>query len=368
MRNLCLGFDAKRLFFNHTGLGNYSRTLVGSLAKFHSALECQLYAQGRLEKSDFYENFQKPPFKIIQPTQSSKLWRQKGIVKDIMHHRPNIFHGLSAELPLGIKKLTKVKSVVTVHDLIYEYRPKDYSLLDRKLYRSKTKQACQSADTILAISQWTKESLQEFYGIDSDKITVIHQSCLKEFYEVEESDCDLQSPAILMMGGTMERKNLDGFIKAINLIDPQIKFKINMLGEPAAKERAKILSKVKGELRSRVQWNKVHSTRELIDLFVRSSFTVYPSLLEGFGIPIPESFLCNRAVICGKHSALKEAGGQGAHYVDTENPKELAEGMVKLLGDSTYRKNLVRKGKTHALSMNQEVYCTQLREMYKSML
>ncbi len=168
-----IGFDAKRYFHNNTGLGNYSRTLVGGLAHFYPEHEYFLFNPKPSKRH------QKPSFKnvheVLPDGPLSKripaLWRSNWVKKDIKKECIELYHGLSHEIPVGIHK-TSVKSVVTIHDLIFERFPTQYKKMDAFIYRRKILYACAHANRIIAISEQTKTDLIDFYKIEPVKIEV----------------------------------------------------------------------------------------------------------------------------------------------------------------------------------------------------
>jgi hypothetical protein len=167
-----IGYDAKRAFFNNTGLGNYSRWLIKAMAGYHNGNSYYLYtpkakANSRLNFLQDHGNIH-----IVTPRNSlfPALWRSKGIVYDLERDGIQLFHGLSHELPLGIAQ-SGIRSVVTVHDLIFMRYPKQFGPVNYRIwiYTAKVKHACKVADKIIAISQKTKNDLIELLGISTKK-------------------------------------------------------------------------------------------------------------------------------------------------------------------------------------------------------
>ena len=141
-----LGFDAKRAFSNETGLGNYSRDTIRILSSFFSQNKYFLYTPKKIKspRTFFIEEkeniFVRTPESLINKTLRS-YWRSFSIVKDIFTNNIDIFHGLSNELPIGIEK-TSIKSIVTIHDLIFIRYPSLFKSIDRRIYYKKSKSAC----------------------------------------------------------------------------------------------------------------------------------------------------------------------------------------------------------------------------------
>ncbi len=233
-----IGFDAKRAFHNHTGLGNYSRTLINGLVKFYP--EHQYFLFNPKPSNTFSINYNNI-YECLPSGYLSKLftsaWRSNWIKNDLKKQAINLYHGLSYELPYDIKKLN-ISSVVTIHDLIYERFPEQYSKVDVKIYRSKSKYACQHADSVIAISEQTKQDLIDIYKVPEKKISVCYQSCnpafaeiiSKEYKEKVRDDFNLPAEFFCYVGSVIERKNLLNIAKAMALLNNELKIPLVVIG------------------------------------------------------------------------------------------------------------------------------------------
>ena len=146
-----IGYDAKRAFNNHRGLGNYSRDTIRIVASHFPDLQMDLFTP----KTDSSIRFDCPKnATIIQPKHDfmTSLWRTFGITKEAERRHLDLYHGLSHELPVGIEK-TRIPTVLTMHDLIFIRHPELYPFIDRKLYKTKYLRSCRVADRIIAVSQ-----------------------------------------------------------------------------------------------------------------------------------------------------------------------------------------------------------------------
>jgi glycosyltransferase involved in cell wall biosynthesis len=178
-----VGFEAKRVFHNKTGLGNYSRDLVMILSTFFAKNNYFLY-NPKAQKSIHFQPNNENVFEKLPRSWFDKkfynLWRQSNVVKDLISDKIEIYHGLSGEIPSGLKK-AGIKSVVTIHDLIFMRYPQFYSFFDRKIHFYKFKKAAQNADLVIAISEQTKNDIITFLKIPESKIKVIYQGCHAQF-------------------------------------------------------------------------------------------------------------------------------------------------------------------------------------------
>ena len=234
-----IGFDAKRAYHNGTGLGHYSRTLIRSLAEYFPQHEYFLFNP---KPSELFElngrnTHEILPSKLLHKTLSS-VWRSTWIKNDLEKMAIDIYHGLSNEVPLDIHK-TAIKSVVSIHDLIFERYPAQYSRIDVEIYKRKFIYACDHADKIIAISEQTKNDIMEFYKTPEQKITVCYQSCNPAFanpvnenirQQIKEK-YSLPDEYFLYVGSIIERKNLLGICKALYLLRNDLKIPLVVIGD-----------------------------------------------------------------------------------------------------------------------------------------
>ncbi len=381
-----IGFDAKRAFHNQTGLGHYSRTLINSLAKYFPQNDYLLFSP----KPSKHFSFTDPSFQTVLPTGIysgflSSYWRSRGVVKDLKKSNLDIYHGLSHELPIGINK-TGIRSVVTMHDLIFERYPHQYKLLDRLSYRLKFSYACKKADAIIAISKQTRNDLIELYDADPAKIHVCYQSCNPAFAErVGELELkrvrelyDLPPSYFLYVGSVIERKNLLGVCKAYSLIRKNTDLPLVVIGAGG-----EYLQQVKRfieseKLSDRVVFLSDHpnaktnagflTAADFPAIYQHAAAMIYPSYFEGFGIPVLEALWSGIPVITSKSSCLPEAGGPGAFYVDPSSPKEIAEKINTILFDSRTVQEQISLYKSHLAKFTPEATVSAVMDVYRKIM
>lgn len=160
-----IGFDAKRAAQNRTGLGNYSRFILRILSEnLPGENELYLYTPNP-KKASLLDSLLKDSRLVLKTPTSlfwrylKSFWRTWGVSNDISSDGVSLFHGLSNELPLNIRKVKETKSIVTIHDLIFLHYPECYHLIDRTIYNYKFRKACEHADRIIAVSERTKKIL-----------------------------------------------------------------------------------------------------------------------------------------------------------------------------------------------------------------
>ncbi len=362
-----IGFDAKRLFNNFTGLGNYSRTLVKNFQSRYPEHEIHLFSPttNRNKETEYF--FDGSRFAIHTCNHSFKnYWRQYQVTKLVQQLRLDVYHGLSHELPLGIQKLS-CKTFLSFHDLIYEYYPKQFPILDRFFYRMKYKSSAVRAGHILAISESTKRDLQKLYDIPQDRISVLYQSCQDIFFEDRVMSNPLQIDRyFLYVGSIIERKGLLQIVEAQALISKEDRIPIVIIGKGKAYEEIVRSRIVELNLNDDFIFMDYVSNHELPSYYRFAKALIYPSVYEGFGIPVIESLLSQTPVITSKISSLPEAAGPGALFIDPRKTEEIADAMIKIVQEEDFAQRLAKQGRDYAQSkFNADTLSEELLKHYQ---
>lgn len=374
-----IGFDAKRAAQNKTGLGNYSRFIIGALTQFAPDKRYLLYIPnpnrtsvlGGIEKAKNVE-LRYPQTTFWKKFRS--LWRVWGVTADLEKDNVRLFHGLSNELPLNIRKAKNTRSIVTIHDLIFLRYPEYYHYIDRKIYTYKFRKACQNADRVIAISECTKRDIISFFHIPEEKIDVVYQGCDVQFKQIvqesikEEIRRKYQLPQryILYLGSIESRKNLLLVAKALKHIQEPVSVIAIGKRTPYAETVEGFLKKNQLEDRMRLLSNIPF--KELPAFYQMASTFVYPSFFEGFGIPLLEALNSGIPAIGATGSCLEEAGGPHSIYVHPEDEKGLAKAIERTLTDQLLREKMIREGKKYAQLFEEEKLTQDLLNVYNKVM
>lgn len=366
-----IGFDAKRFFHNTRGLGNYSRDTLRLLTENFPKNEYLLFNPKESHKFavSMLKNVRElRPKSLIGKTIPS-FWRSMEICSDIRKYKIDIFHGLSQELPIGIKR-TGARSVVTFHDAIFIRYPELYPYYYRKIFEQKNKYSCRNADRIIAISEQSKRDAIDFFGADEKKISVVYQGCNSIFWNSVDNDKKqavrkayrLTNTFLLYVGAIEKRKNARLIIEALHRKSLEIPLLI--VGKPSnyMYELKKIISDYKME--QQVIFRHNVDTADLPAIYSASAAFIYPSLFEGFGIPVLEALATGTAVITSRGSCFEETGGDAAIYVDPLDADELGEAIERVLTDNIVRNRMIAKGKEHAEKFRDDRIASSLMEVY----
>lgn len=364
-----IGFDGKRAANNLTGLGNYSRSLIAHLANYFPQNQYFVYSPKVKDNPQikFFTNLKGIHLKL--PETKGILWRTLGIKKQLINDKIDLFHGLSHELPIGIHH-TGIPSIVTIHDLIFIRYPQNFGLIDRLIYGIKTKYACQHANRIIAISEQTKRDIIAFYKTDPDKIEVIYQSCDDSFKSMATEELKkqvkekYQLPAkyILNVGTIETRKNLVALIRALKRIDED--YKLIVIGKRTSYFKLVEDEIQKLNLQNRVTFLQHIPFTDLPVIYQMASVFAYPSVFEGFGIPIIEALYSNVPVVAATGSCLEEAGGPNSLYVQPDDHIALSKAINSILKNPSLKTDMIEKGLNYVQKFNNENISRQMIELY----
>jgi glycosyltransferase involved in cell wall biosynthesis len=325
-----IGFDAKRFFHNETGLGTYSRQIVKALAEAN--LSITLF-EANPKSIDWLADY--PNIQVRRPEKKQSFWRQYGIARDVHNSGVDIFHGLSAELPLSKINLPKV---VTIHDVIYEKYPRLYTRADRMIYRQKTKWACKQADAVVAISKKTTEDLRKRYGIDESKVFVIppYTEQVKQPFEGRDRK------HILCLSQFEERKNHMALVRAYKRASEQKDLPPLVLAGKPGKTLQTVLDYLdKEQLSDKVSVRVNVSEAEKQKLLSQSLYMVFPSFYEGYGIPVVEAMNASVPVVVAEDSSMQEIVGESGFLFDPTSPLSLDNLLLKIDKQALARKEKI---------------------------
>ncbi|MDO8366443.1 MAG: glycosyltransferase family 1 protein [Saprospiraceae bacterium] len=374
---MTIAFDAKRYFNNATGLGFFSRTLLEGLRRFYPEHQYLLYTpynRGQLAVAT--DGMRLPDSWLGRAFHP--LWRSRGITQQLKRDGVELFHGLSHELPLGLRR-AGIRSVVSVHDLIFLRYPNLYPAVDRFFYEQKYRRAAEQADRVVAISNQTRADLQEFFKIPAQHVRVIGQSCDDAFERLSlrhlpdrlalEIPKDLGLPAsdyLISVGSLTLRKNWHTLLAALFLLKEE-GFDLPLVavgtGKGAYPEGLRLQAK---KLGLQVFWlDHYVPTQELALLYRRAAALVYPSVFEGFGIPILEAMTVGIPVVTSRGGCFEEVGGSAAIYANPKEAPDLAEQISRVL-DPGVRADLISKMPAQIEQFSPSKICAAWMEVYKS--
>ena len=351
-----IGIDASRAQkAEKTGTEWYSFRLIEELKKIPSDNRIILYSKSLLEGDlgrlpSNYEN------KVLS-WWPKYLWTQVRLMWEMLVVPPDVLFTPAHSAPF----LSRAKIVITIHDVGFKVLPHLYSWRDKLYHRFSTWWNCKFAWRIIVPSEFTKGELIKYYKVDPTKIQVIYHGTpdpvLKSFPPKGEH-------FLLFVGRLEKKKNILNIIKAFELVKKTYSdLKLILAGRPGYG-----FDEVQNYINSSERKNSIEtkgyiSEEEKWQLYQNAQALVFPTLYEGFGIPITEAQAAGCPVITSSAGANKEIAGDGAILVNPYDAFDIAEAVTKVLGNKGLRGTLIQKGKEYIRRFSWEKTAQQTFEV-----
>jgi len=330
-----IGIDAKRYFFNQTGLGNHNRLVIDSLIERYPQHTFYLFSPKAVEHKS-------PNVEVIYPkglwNRLRSIWRVFRVATIANRLGVDTFLGPSNELPKGIHKHSHMYKVAVLHDTIFFSHPKQYSWFDRRVHQLKARYLKKAANRIITVSQQTKNDVLKYLDVLPDKVEVIYQDCHPQFkrestledqIKIKEK-YKLPSDFLLMVGRLEERKNHKTVIQALEKLDPSLHLVI--IGKNHGGTKAKLQNQINElKLTQRVHFLEGIPFQELPVMYKLTKILVYPSLYEGFGIPILEALHQSTQVVTSQGGCFAEVGGDSVFYVQPQSVSSIVDSIAQAI-------------------------------------
>lgn len=371
MRKKTIGYDAKRIVRNGTGLGSYGRTLVNDLAPIMPDVTLRLYAPdvGRDDLRCQVQSRENVRFcypRHLRFRLQRDWWRMKGVVKDLRCDGVELYHGLSGELPEGLSA-AGIPGVVTVHDLIFLRHPEFYPALDVFFYKLKFRKMLREATRIIAISACTKRDILYYGDFPEDRIDLVYQSCSTRFSQpvspslLVEARRKYRLPQryVLNVGTVEVRKNILLGIRAMAKLPADLHLVI-------VGRQTKYQKQLDAEIRKLGLGNRIHFLQGVPNTLLPAVYRqaeafIYPSRYEGFGVPVIEAIQSGLPVVAATGSCLEEAGGPDSLYVDPDDADGAAAAVLSAMENRT---GMVERSRHYVRRFENQDVASQVLEVY----
>lgn len=306
-----------------------------------------------------------------------KLWTQTRFAYNIWKDKVDILWMPMHNIPLVRRK--NLKTIVTIHDLAFKQFPKTFPKKDLFHLNLLTDLAIKKADKIIAVSQSTKNDILKFYPrIKEDKIRVVYHGFDGDLYQkefnIEFANKILRSyklkpkKYLLYVGAIQPRKNLITLIRAFEIFKKENKNNIKLViaGGKAWSWEETIATVENSSVRDSIILTGRISFDDLSILQQNASVFVFPSLYEGFGIPVLEAFAASTPVICARNSSLEEVGADAVEYFESLNTQELSQKITKVLNNFSLQAKMIAKGRIQLDKFSWEKCAKETLEFIKS--
>ena len=333
------------------GIAWYSYEVLKRMVASHPEHEFIFFFDRKYDSEFIFADNVKPV--VVNPqARHPFLWVlffEIGIRKALKREKIDVFFSPDGWLCLG----TKVKTLNVIHDLNFVHYPEFSSFWCRKYYRFFFPRFARKADAIATVSQFSKDDIVESYKIDPEKITVTHNGIAEDFFELSQED-KLSTrqkitngiPYFVFVGTANKRKNINRILNAYELFRQkghQAKLVFAGMNKYWDKEMQSALKQM--NFSDDIIFTGYVSTEDLNKIISSSYALLYPSLFEGFGVPILEAFACGVPVITSHVTAMPEVAGDAALLVNPFSTEEITTAMENIFTNDNLRCELTRKGK-----------------------
>jgi len=364
---LKIAIDALPLMTRKTGIGYYTYNLISEfmhIAPQNHYYLCDtligriFYNMYRIRNisdfcyfSNYFSHISKEPFPL-----NGLMWillaqyaRASGQTTKIKIEDTDIFFGPNFR---GAGQKAQ-RNVITIHDMAHEYYPETTSKRISK-YLKKLRQEAGKADLIITVSESTKRDILKFFDVAEEKIRVIHNGVDTVFQPIKDQHLldtarekyNLNERFVLYLGAIQPRKNISTLIRAYNILCKGHNFKYKLVIAGGVGWKNKNICPLIEELglRDKIILTGYIPEHDLPTIYNLSDAFVFPSLYEGFGIPVLEAMACGIPVVTSNVSSLPEVSGGAAVLINPHSIKDLADGIKRILFDEELRKRNIAKG------------------------
>jgi glycosyltransferase involved in cell wall biosynthesis len=298
------------------------------------------------------------------------FWRIPfGFPLEFRREKLDVFHA-----QYMIPPFCNCKTVTTIPDIAYEHYPQFFSKFDVLRAKVLIRRSAELADHIITVSDYSKNDISRTYHIDPDRITVTHEGAGPDFFPRDKDECreriarkyGIKTSFILYVGRLQERKNLRRLLSAYARLRKQGAGEKLVLVGKKDWESGNVQEHLKSlDLKDSVIFTGYVPSADLPVFYNAAEAFVYPSIFEGFGLPVIEAMACGLPVLTSYGSSLEEVAGDAALLVDPMSEESIAEGLDKLLGDSSLRLSLGRAGLLRSATFSFEKTAEQTIGVYE---
>ena len=377
-----IGIEAQRLFRPEKhGMDRAVLELIRNLQELDTENEYFIFVRSDEDRGVIRET---ENFTIVEMSGSYPVWEQIKLPKLAREYQLDLLHCTSNTAPL----FSTTPLITTIHDIIY-LEEKIGSILKGKatayqkagnLYRRLVVPAiARKSEALITVSNYEKQNMSNYFGArEAQKLKAIHNGVSSQFQLEQDSEklaavrekYGLPQQYLLHFGSMDPRKNTKGVLEAFVLYNKAIAADTKLVLLSYSKEalQADLQSLEAEELLKHIVLPGYIDDQDLAAIYQGADLFLFPSLREGFGIPIIEAMACGVPVITSNTSSMPEVAGEAAHLIDPTQVAEIVQGMVKILGNADYRNSLIEKGKARQLEFSWEAMAEQVLQLYKQML
>ena len=373
-----IGIDARLYRSSVAGIGRYSQNLIKNILEIDSDNQYVLFMtpEDNKEFMNSQNSGVKKNFKIIiTDIPHYSLAEQTKLAKVIAAENLDLMHFLNFNFPVNYRG----RFIVTIHDLTLFYYPgRTKNNFTYKLaYKYIFGQACKKSQKIIAVSESTKKDIVEKFNIPDSKIEVVYEAADdRNFKEPSEKTVEEVKkrygvndfPVVLYVGQWRHHKNIVNLVRAFDVLRKDIPARMVLVGkvDQAYSEAKETIDKAVA-LRDIIMPGFV-SNEELAAWYKIASVFVFPSFYEGFGLPGIEAMMAGTPVVASDRTSLPEIYQDAAVYFNPDDPKDMADKVMRVISDKSLQEKLVCNGHRIAAALSWKKTAQETLKIYKTVI
>jgi glycosyltransferase involved in cell wall biosynthesis len=321
---LRVGFDARALCGERTGVGTYAANLIEALLEIDRGISFVLVSAETLPPGPWSQDERVGMVVRATGNGNNLVWTNISLRRAIAGEHIDVFHGPGYTRPLGLN----IPSIVTIHDICYAAEPQWYPYPAGFLRQAWYRRSAAGADAILTVSEFSRREIVRVYRVPADKVyTIYHGVDRQRFFPMNSQEpirkvlerYGLPPEFLLFVGDVHPRRNLERVIEAVR----QVKVQLVVVG--------RVLDSTAPAEHPDVRFLGYVPETDLAALYNAAQALVYPSFYEGFGFPIVEAMACGCPVIVSRGTACEETAGEAGLRVDPASVESIAEAIGGVL-------------------------------------
>jgi glycosyltransferase involved in cell wall biosynthesis len=370
-----LGIDVSPLVASQrTGVQTYILNAMKGLAKVDTENEYFLYSNRDFDNPIENDRWHKRIGSGL-PAKIAICWLQTQLKQLVAEDDIDLFWGAYHFLPLFLDR--SVKSVLTIYDLVYRFYPGTLTARNVWSHRVFTERSIRKADKIIAISESTANDLKRVFNISDRKIQVIAPGVDLDFFRPYPTESarkyltqkyGILESYVLCVGTIEPRKNLATLFRAYAQLckRSRVAHQLVVAGARGWKNSHLFTLVSKLNIEDRVRFLGYVPDEDLPKLYCGADIFVYPSIHEGFGLPVLEAMACGCPAVAFDNSSLPEDGGNAGLLVETNNISELSISIEKVLFDENLRDSMAERGIERAKMFGQRGCSERVYELFQT--
>ncbi|MDQ2712494.1 MAG: glycosyltransferase family 4 protein [Acidobacteriota bacterium] len=327
-----------------SGIAVYSRELIRGLASAY--------------RQDHFVQCYRPKQYLHAPGPICSNVSRRLLVPALPTFRADVFHALNQR----VDKRPARRVVSTFHDLFVitsEYSTPEF----RARFTEQARQAAERSDLIIAVSQFTANQVSDLLKVERQRIRVIPHGVTVPSEQTERQ----RDKMVLFVGALQARKNVKRLVEAFEVLPKP--WRLVLAGAPTGFKAAEILKRVEASpCRDRIDVTDYVSRERLHDLYAKASIFAFPSLDEGFGIPVLEAMAWGIPVLTSDGAALGELAHGAALLVNPQNVSDIADGLTQLIQREDLREQLIQAGLQRAAGFTWENTVRETYQVYRELV